>query len=138
MNRTPAYTEFHPRWYRAQVSTYWWLERGAYLAFILRELSSVFIAWFVAFLLLLIHAVSQGEEPYKQFLAWSQNPIVVALNVVSLFFIAFHALTWFNLAPKALVVRMRGKQVPGYWIAASNYAAWAVVSALLAWAILGG
>ena len=138
MNQPPAYTEFHPQWRRTRVSTYWWLERWSYLAFILRELSSVFIAWFVAFLLLLIHAVGQGDEPYKQFLAWSQNPFVFVLNVVSLFFVAFHAFTWFNLAPKALVLRLRGKRVPGAWIAASNYAAWAVVSALLAWMILGG
>jgi fumarate reductase subunit C len=138
MNQTPAYTEFHPQWRRARVSTYWWLERWSYLVFILRELSSVFIAWFVAFLLMLIYAVSQGDEPYKQFLAWAARPGVVLLNVVALFFVAFHALTWFNLAPKALVVRLRGKRVPAVWIAASNYAAWAVASALLAWAIFGG
>ena len=139
MNRTPAYTEFHPRWFRTRVSTYWWLQRWAYLAFITRELSSVFIAWFVAFLLMLIYAVSRGDEPYKQFLAWAGGrPAVLLLNILSLFFVTFHALTWFNLAPKAMVVRFRGRRVPGLWIAASNYAAWAVVSALLAWVILGG
>ena len=132
------YTAYHPRWYRPPLSTWWWLKRRSYIAFILRELSSVFVAWFVVYLLLLIGAVSQGDGPYQQFLAWSQHPVVLVLNVVSLFFVAFHAITWFNLAPKALVVRMRGKQVPGSWIAASNYAAWAVVSALLVWAIFGG
>ena len=39
MSQTHAYTEFHPRWYRKRVSTYWWLRSGAYLAFILRELN---------------------------------------------------------------------------------------------------
>jgi len=62
----------------------------------------------------------------------------VALNAVSLLFVVFHAVTWFNLAPKAMVVRLRGKAVPGKWIAASNYAAWALVSALVAWILLGG
>ena len=51
-------------------------------------------------------------------------------------FVAFHAVTWFNLAPQAMVVRLRGKRVPGVWIAAANYAAWAVVSALVAWLVL--
>jgi fumarate reductase subunit C len=35
-------------------------------------------------------------------------------------------------------VRLRGTRVPGMWVAASNYAAWAVVSALVAWLLLGG
>ena len=30
--------------------------------------------------------------------------MVIALNVVTFFFVAFHAVTWFNLAPKAMVV----------------------------------
>ena len=53
------------------MSTYWWLERWSYLAFILRELSSIFVAWFVVYLLLLVRAVSQGESGYRQFLSWS-------------------------------------------------------------------
>jgi len=137
MNRTPGYTEFHPRWHRTRVSTYWWLQRWSYLAFILRELSSVFIAWFVVYLLLLVAAVSRGAADYEDFVAWSRLPVVRVLNVVSLFFLVFHALTWFNLAPKAMVMRFRGRRVPGPWIAASNYAAWAVVSVLLLWLLLG-
>jgi fumarate reductase subunit C len=136
MSRTPVYTEYHPRWHRTRVSTYWWLQRRSYLAFILRELSSVFIAWFVVYLLLLVRAVSLGSDDYKEFLAFARHPVVLALNVVSLFFIVFHAATWFNLAPKALVMRLRGRRLPGVWVAASNYAAWAVVSALVAWLIL--
>jgi fumarate reductase subunit C len=133
-----VYTEFHPRWYRARVSTYWWLKRGSYLVFILRELSSVFIAWFVVYLLLLVRAVSRGDSGYQHFLGWSAGPAVLLLNVVSLFFVVFHAVTWFNLAPQAMVVRLGGRRVPGTWIAASNYLAWALLSALVAWLLLGG
>jgi len=118
--------------------TVWWLGRWTYVAFILRELSSVFVAWIVLFTLFLIHAVSRGEGAYQEFLAWSRGPVVLALNVVALFFVCFHAITWFNLAPQAMVVRLRGQRVPGTWIAASNYVAWAVASALVAWLILGG
>jgi fumarate reductase subunit C len=57
---------------------------------------------------------------------------------VALFFVVFHAITWFNLAPQAMVVHLRGRRVPGTWIAGANYAAWAVASALVAWLILGG
>ena len=71
MSEKPAYTEYHPRWYRPRMSTYWWLERWSYLVFILRELSSVFVAWSVVYLLLLIRAVSQGASEYEEFRIWS-------------------------------------------------------------------
>jgi fumarate reductase subunit C len=138
MNDRPAHTAYHPRWHRTRMSTYWWLQRPSYLAFILRELSSVFVAWFVVFLLLLVRAVSQGEAQYQAFLGWAAHPGILFVNLVSLFFVVFHAVTWFNLAPQAMVVRLRGQRVPGTWIAAANYAAWALVSALVAWMLLGG
>src|SRR5262245_7094527 len=117
MSQSPPYTEYHPRWHRARVSTWWWLTRRSYLAFILRELSSAFVAWFIVFLLLLVRAVSQGEGAYRAFLTWAAHPVVVALNVASLLFIVFHAVTWFNLAPKAMVLRLGGRRLPAAWIA---------------------
>jgi len=137
--RPPAeYTPYHPRWFRRAPSTYWWLERRSYLVFILRELSSIFVAWFVVYLLLLVRAVSQGESAYQEFLRRSASPAILAVNVISLFFVVFHAITWFNLAPQAMVVHVRGRRVPPRWIAASNYLAWGAASAVLAWFLLGG
>ena len=134
---TTNYTEFHPRWYRPRMSVFWWVSRRSYLIFVLRELSSVFVAWSVVFLLLLVHAVSQGGRQYQQFLDLSSNPWMMALNVIALAFLVFHAITWFNLAPRAMVVRLRGKRVPRSWIAGAHFAGWALLSALAAWLILG-
>jgi fumarate reductase subunit C len=132
--RQPArYTEYHPRWYRSRVSTWWWLARWPYLKFILREISSVFVAWFVVVLLLQIRALSRGSVAYAAFERWLQNPPIVLLNLITLFFVVFHAVTWFNVAPRAMAVRFRGKRVPDLWIVGANYAAWAAVSLVLAW-----
>jgi fumarate reductase subunit C len=136
MSAPPIYTEFHPRWYRKRMSTLWWLHRRSYLVFALRELSCVFIAWFVIFLLLLVHATGTGNHAYHRFLDWAANPAVIVVNIVGLLFVGLHAITWFNLAPKAIVVRARGHQVPSSFVAGVNYLAWAVVSAALAWLIL--
>jgi len=139
--RSSNYTEYHPRWYRPRVSTWWWMGRWSYLKFILREISSVFVAWFIVELLMLIHALSSGkgafpQQAYGEFLIWLRNPVVVFVNVVSLFFVVFHAVTWFNLAAAAMVVRVKGKKIPGVLIAGSNYAAWIVVTAIIAWFLL--
>jgi fumarate reductase subunit C len=137
MSERTAHTEYHPRWFRRRVSTYWWLERRSYLAFILRELSSIFVAWSVVYLIMLVRAVSHGDSRYQQFLAWSGSPVVLVINIVSLGFVVLHAMTWFNLAPQAMVVRVLGKRVAGRWIKASNYLAWALSSALVVWLVLG-
>jgi fumarate reductase subunit C len=119
------------------MSVFWWVGRRSYLIFVLRELSSVFVVWSVVFLLLLVHAVSQGSKQYQQFLNLSSNPWMLALNVVTLAFLVFHTITWFNLAPQAMVVRIRGKRVPRSWIAGAHYVGWALLSALVAWLIVG-
>ena len=130
------YTEFHPRWHRPRMPVFWWVSRRSYLVFVIRELSSVFVAWSVVFLLLLVHAVSQGGQQYQQFRSLSSNPWMMALNVIALAFLVFHAITWFNLAPQAMVVRIRGKRVPRSWIASAHYVGWALLSALAAWLIM--
>jgi len=133
-----ATTPFHSKWYRERTSTYWWMSSWPYFAFIVREVSSVFVAWTVVFLLKLVHAVAYNPGWYDAFLEWSRRPWVIALNVVSLFFVLFHAVTWFNLAPAAMVVSVGGRRVPDALIVGGNYAAWAAASALIARALLGG
>jgi fumarate reductase subunit C len=138
MDRRKNHTDYHPRWYRQRVSTYWWLERWAYMRFVLREMSSVFVALFVILTLIQIRAVQQGPAAYEALQEWLRSPWLLALNGVTLFFAVFHTVTWFNLAPRALVVRVRGKRVPDLWIAAPNYLAWLAVSAAVAWVLLRG
>lgn len=138
MSDQPVYSEYHPRWLRRKPSTYWWLEKRAYVAFISREISSIFIAWFIVYLLLFIRAVSRGDSSYQAFLVWSRHPVVMALNIVTFLFVTFHAFTWFNLAPKAMVVHLGRKRLPASLISASNYGAWIVATALVVWALVGG
>ncbi len=66
------------RAYRQPVSRYWWTKRRSYLLFMLREISCVFVAWSVVYLLLLVHAIGAGQDSYARFLDWSGNPLVVA------------------------------------------------------------
>jgi len=135
-NALPSYKEFHPRWYRPHVSVYWWLWQRQYLKFILRELSSVFVAGSVVLLLLELRALRQGPEAFARLQHRLQSPIALALATISFFFVVFHSVTWFNLAPAAMAIRVRGKRLPDLLIAAPNYAVWLVVSAAVAWLIL--
>ena len=122
--------------YQRPLALFWWLERRSYLLFVLRELSSVFVAWFVVYLLLLVKAVGDGAASYQEFLDWSGRWWVLAINVIAMLFLLLHAITWFGLAPRAMVIKVRGSRVPARQIVAAHYLALVVLSGAVAWLVL--
>jgi len=123
------------REYIRPVSTWWWVRKRSYFIFVMRELSSIFVAWFVLFLLILIASVGKGDAAYQDFLDFASHPAVVAFNSVALLFVVLHMVTWFALTPQAMVLRVRGQQVPASLVLASQYAGMVVVSAFVFWLV---
>ena len=138
MKSNPAYREFHPQWYRTRVSPYWWLSQWSYTKFMLRELSSVFVAYFIVITLMQVHALGQGGAEYTAFQEFMTHPFVVLLNGVALVFLLFHTITWFHLTPRVIVLRLGGKPIPDLLMIAPSYVAWLVISGVVAWFVLGG
>ena len=136
-NTAPQYTLYHPRWYRERVSTYWWLRQRGYLKFILREISSVFVAVFVVVTLFQLNALRQGPQAYQHFQQWLRTPLALGINIVSFCFVVFHTITWFNLAPHAIPpIKVGGRKLPAVAIAAPNFVLWLLVSGALVWIVL--
>ncbi len=121
--------------YHRPISTWWWVRKRSYFVFVMRELSSIFVGWFVFYLLTLVAAVNRSEAAYDGFLDWASTPWVVVLNVVGLAFLVLHLVTWFSLTPKAMVVQVRGHPVPATLVIASQYVGLAVVSAFVFWLV---
>ena len=124
------------RYYRRRIPLMWWARRRSYTFFILRELSSVFVAVFIVELLFLVRAVAHGPSAYQGFLDTMANPAMILLNVVALAFLLLHAITFANLTPRAMVVRLRGRRVPPRIILAGVYFGWLVVTAFLVWLVV--
>jgi fumarate reductase subunit C len=123
------------RTYRRPVSTWWWLRKRSYFVFVMRELSSLFIAWLVVYLLLLVAAIGRGPAAYSCFLDFAGNPAVVVLNLISFGFVVLHTITWFSLTPKAIDARVAGRPVPAGAVIASQYVGLAVVFAFVVWLV---
>ncbi len=138
MNEQGHYTPYHPKWYRHPVSVWWWLKTWSYTRFVLRELTSVAVVFFAVVTLWQIHSVVKGPQAYAHFLARLKTPLFLVLDVLAFLFVLFHSVTWFNLAPKAMVVRLGGKRVPDFVVAGLNYFAWVVISGAVAWILLRG
>jgi len=124
------------RYYRRRMPLLWWTRRRSYAFFMLREVSSLFVALFVVELLLLVRAVARGAAAYEGFLEAMAHPAVIAVNLVALAFVLLHAVTFANLTPRAMIVRVRGRRVPPRAVLASVYLGWLVVTAFLTWLVV--
>lgn len=122
--------------YIKKMPIFWWTKRASYLRFIIRELTSLAVAYFAIILLLLVMALSQGEEVYHQFNELLKTPIMIVLSMTALVGLLYHSVTWFNLAPKAIVVKLGKWRVPAIFIILSNYIGWIVISVLIWWLLL--
>ena len=122
--------------YHRPISLWWWLGNRAYLKFIIRELTSVFVGIFAVLSLWQVTALSEGPEAYAAFVDRLATPGFVFLNGAVLLFVLYHTITWLNLVPTIVVVRLGGRRVPDGIIAAAHYGLWVVLSAAVAGILL--
>ncbi len=123
--------------YRRLVPNTWWLQRRPYILFMIRELTSVFVAGYCIFLLVLVYKLTQGADVYGNFMAAMKSPISVVLHLITLVFVLYHTITWFNLTPKILVLYRGEERIPQGLVAGTFYVGWLVISAIVAWLVLG-
>lgn len=114
---------------------FWWLGRAAYTKFVARELTSVAVAYGVVLLMAWSWSVGRGPETYAAFLGWLSRPWMVGLHVLVFLALLFHTVTWLGLAPKALVLRLGGRRVPGRVVMLAHYVLWIATSLLIVWAL---
>ena len=122
--------------YQRRMGVFWWVHKRSYFLFVMRELSSLFVAWFVIYLLMFIAAVGGGAEKYDAFLDRASSPLFLVVNAVALAVLVLHTITWFALTPQAMVLNLGGRRVPGVLIVAAQYVALAAVSAFIYWLVV--
>ena len=136
-DRYPMYYKGYPKLYFKRKPIFWWTKKWAHMRFILRELTSVAVAWFSLILIFMIRSLRNGPDEYARFERVMEHPLVMVINVVALVFLIYHSITWFNLAPKAMVIRIGTNKVPGMLIAGLNYVAWLIVSIAVVLLLIG-
>jgi len=132
----PRYERYRPGMHQPRMSIFWWAGKKPYVLFIIRELTSIFVAAYAVILLIQLNALNQGPEAYEALMAWFASPVSIILHAVIFLFVMCHSITWFKLAPKATVIKIGKKQIPGEAIIAGNIFGWMVLSVAIAWLIL--
>lgn len=116
----------------------WFMRTTAYRLFMIREFTSVFLAGYLIFLLVLLARVGEGPQPFDSLLVTLRSPISIILHVLVLLAALYHAVTWFNLTPRIMPVRLGEERLPDAVVAiAAGYLPWIVVSLAIGWAVLG-
>ncbi len=118
--------------YYERPSSTWWLKRWPYTFFMLREISSVFIAGYGVLLVVLAMQVYGGSSHLADYVNFLDSPLMFVVHAIVLVFALLHTITFFNLTPKAVVVRIGERKLSTLMLVAPIYTAWLVVSALVA------
>jgi fumarate reductase subunit C len=114
------------------MSPTWWLEKPAYTNFMIRDITSVFIAAYCIFLMVVLcKAMHSDAASFQAFYASWGSGFSKALHLIALIFAAYHSITFFNLTPRVIVVFKGEEKVPESFIALAHYGLWAVVSLII-------
>ena len=117
--------------YHAEMSPTWWLKKSSYLLFMLRELSSVFIAIFLVVFLVQVYQLSRGPEAYVAFAKKLSSPGWVIFHVLALLFSLFHSITWFQSTAIVMPLRIGARELSRQLMTALNVGALIAVSIVI-------
>ena len=121
---------------RRTLGASWWMSRRSYFLIFLREMTSAFIAAFAVLLIILISKAGGDQAAYESYLEFFTSSGMLVFHVVAFLFSLLHSITFFNLIPRGLAVRLGEERVHPALISGPNYAAWAVVTAIVLLVIL--
>ena len=122
--------------YRRPLPSTWWLKKRNYRLFMLRELTSIFVAAFLVFYLVQLSHLAKGTESYAAFLGQRSSFGWILFHILALIAALYHSVTWFNLTPKVMVVHRGEEKIPPVLIAGPHYAAWLAISVVILWIVL--
>lgn len=114
--------------YYRRVAATWWLKKPSYFLFMLRELSSVFIAVFLLVYLCQISQLAGGPEAYAAFAQKLGSPGWIIFHLAALLFALYHSVTWFQSSAVVLQLRLGAHSISRPVVTALHVGAWVVVS----------
>lgn len=117
--------------YVREMTRTWWKDSDVYRLYMLREATVLPLIFFTFFLALGLASLVMGEGAWINWLDFMQNPLVVAINIVALAGSLYHAYTFFNMMPKVMPIRIKGKLLEAKQVVAAQWTAVAVISVIV-------
>jgi len=111
----------------------WWLSRPSYARYLLRELTCVFVGAYAGAWILGLNALAGGRAGWEGFLAMMMSGSGLLFQVVALISVLYHMVTWFELAPRSMRLRVGGRSVSPMTVIVGHYIVWAAVTVAVLW-----
>ncbi|MGF1706657.1 fumarate reductase subunit FrdC [Enterovibrio baiacu] len=117
--------------YVREMKRTWWKDHPFYRMYMVREATILPLIFFTAFLTFGLGSLVMGESAWQSWLSFMANPVVIAINIVALLGSLYHAQTFFSMMPQVMPLRIGGKKLDKKIIVLAQWAAVAVISAVI-------
>ena len=87
----------YPELPRKKYGPGWWLSNPHYRHYMLRELTSLFVAVYTILYIYQVALFANSPTGYAGYLNILKSPLMIGFNIIILGFTLYHALTWFKL-----------------------------------------
>ncbi len=112
--------------YLAKQADDWYMKSNFFKFYMLRELTSVPVAFAALNLFWGLAALANSPESWATWIGFQSNPLIVLLNLVAIVAALFNSKKWFEAMPKAIRIQRGTKFVDDKLMILGN------------WAVLGG
>ncbi len=110
----------------------WWTRQRHYFLYTVREFTAVPLALWLLWLLVEIKRAGDGPARYSP----HGSTAFVVFSVIVLLFSLYHSYTFLTLAGAIIHVKVFDRPVPSTLIDLSQFASWAVASAVVAFVLV--
>jgi fumarate reductase subunit C len=130
---TEASARVATRTYRPAMGAGWWLRKGHYFWYMVREFTALPLALWLLWFLVEIQRAGRGASGYYP----HSSTGFVVFSVICLLFALYHSVTFLSLAGVILHFKFRDKPVPSGLVVASQFGAWLVASVVISAVLIG-
>jgi fumarate reductase subunit C len=125
--------EMRTREYPWRMPRNWWIRRGHYFWYTVREFTSLPLALWLLWFLVEVQRAQNGPTGYHP----HGSVAFVAFSAIVLAFALYHSYTFLSLAGVILHFRVLDKPVPSRLVVLSQFGIWAIASAVIAAVLIG-
>jgi len=122
--------------YVRPISSTWFLQRGSWKRFMLRELTALFVGAYAVFLLVMVYR-ARDEQSFAAFYEGLRSPLSILFHLVTLGMVLYHAVTWFQLTPQAMPMWRGEERVNPASVITTQYVVWALATVVVAGLAIG-
>lgn len=127
IKKNVSYKNFYKP-HEQKMSPFWWMGSFSNIIYMLRELSSLFFSLFGILFAIWLTALFLGREHYECFMNFFFGGFNTTFLFITFIFSLLHAFSWFSAMPKAMEVRINGKDLPDKCMISSCYIVFFIIT----------